>query len=308
MQSKIIYSLSGIPGVGKTTRGRELEQRFGWKFYAEPTEEWPLTEFYAVKADFEAGRASKEDMMDATNYLQLRVGISYLKLGIAINAFMACNPDVPVVVERSPFDTTLFLRANTIPDDLRAMQIKQYDALKDFMSMYNNIEPWCNVHHIFLRCDIDETVSRLLSRDETRISRPYLHRLHEVHSAAFPEVEDLKTSTFVGEKCAYDIIDVTQIGVSETCALICNIHRFSKRLPSDCSLDEAVIALEQEANVLELQYSRSGEVETRESCSGLIATRKNERTISDLVERKFLPKKLSSSSLASMSRCADCEF
>ena len=220
--SKKIYSLSGIPGVGKTTRGREMERR-GAKFYPEPTHEWPLEEFYAVKGRFEAGEASKEEMMDATNYLQLRIGISYLNLGRQIIAFSAANPDVDIIVERSPFDTTLFLRANTIPDNLRPMQIKQYEALKDFMSTYNNIAPWDNVHHIFLVCTIDETVSRLLSRGEDRISPAYLQQLHDVHSAAFPEIDNIKTSTCVGEKALYDIIDVTKTGVVETCALIADI-------------------------------------------------------------------------------------
>lgn len=226
--SKKIYSLSGIPGVGKTTRGRALEQRYGWKFYPEPTHDWPLDEFYAVRRSYEAGVASKEEMMDATNYLQLRIGISYLHLGIQINRYMEENPGVPVVVERSPFDTTLFLRANTIPDNLRPMQIKQYEALKDFMSMYNHIDPWSNVHHIFFLCSIDETISRLQSRDETRISREYLEKLHDIHVSAFPIESDgdvdLKTSAYVGTQSLYHVIDVTCNDVDQSCLLISAIH------------------------------------------------------------------------------------
>jgi deoxyadenosine/deoxycytidine kinase len=228
VSKKKIYSLSGIPGVGKTTRGRELERRYGWKFYPEPTHEWPLDEFYSVKRAFEEGNATKEDMMDATNYLQLRIGISYLRLGVEINRFMEEHPDVRVVVERSPFDTTLFLRANTIPDDLRPMQINQYEALKDFMSMYNHIDPWNNVHHIFFVCDIDVTISRLESRNETRISRPYLQQLHDIHVRAFPALEDrrsddvadLKTSAYVGERSLYHVIDVSYNDAIRTCELM----------------------------------------------------------------------------------------
>lgn len=225
---KNIFSLSGIPGVGKTTRGVELEKSHNWKFYPEPTHEWPLEEFYYVKTQFEAGKATNEDMMDATNYLQLRIGISYLRLGAEINAFMKSNPYTDVIVERSPFDTTLFLRTNIIPDRLRPIQIKQYEALKDFMEMYNNIEPWCNVHHIFLKCAIPETVQRLLSREETRISEEYLQKLHDVHMDAFPEKDrdaSLKRSTCVGDESIYSVIDITEIGVAETCTLICEIQK-----------------------------------------------------------------------------------
>lgn len=225
---KKIYSLSGIPGVGKTTRGTELERVHGWKFYPEPVHEWPLDKFYAVKTQYEAGLATNEDMMDATNYLQLRIGISYLRLGAEIIAFQKENPNVEVVVERSPHDTTLFLRTNIIPDKLRPIQIEQYDALKEFMYAYNNIEPWCNVHHIFLMCSIPETVKRLLSRNETRISETYLQRLHDVHVDAFPLEHpdpELKSSTFIGDNSIYSVIDITNTDVQETCTLICGIHR-----------------------------------------------------------------------------------
>ena len=224
---KNVYSLSGVPGAGKSTRGYELEKKYGWKFYPEPTEEWPLKEFYKMQALYKKGEATNEDMMDATNYLQLRIGISYLRLGAEINEFMKNNPGVIVVVERSPFDTTLFLRTNTIPQHLRPIQIEQYNALKDFMSMYNRIEPWCNVHHIFLKCAIPEVMNRLRSRDETRITEDYLRKLHVVHVEAFPEEDrnmTLKSSTYIGDDSVYSVIDITEVGVSETCALICEIR------------------------------------------------------------------------------------